>query len=232
MGKFDYLCFTMSTSRTFHSFHLDISTCDSNRICYIVLPERLKDNEKTWLDRMAETLSANMVVVSGLEWETDLTPWKAPGLRAGEFAGKAQAFLDILTGDLMVNVESSLRINKVRRFICGISLSGLFGVWASCRRELFEGVASVSGSFWYDGFTEWLSNHASSAETFYFSLGEKEKDGKNPRLASVEDETRKVMDTLANDGKKVFFEYNEGNHFGPLVERIEKAITNLLSCYA
>ena len=142
----------MSTSRTFHSFHLDISTCDSNRICYIVLPERLKENEKTWLDRMAETLSANMVVVSGLDWETDLTPWKAPGLKAGEFAGKAQAFLDILAGDLVVNVESSLRINKVRRFICGISLSGLFGVWASCRRELFEGVASVSGSFWYDGF--------------------------------------------------------------------------------
>ena len=154
MGKFDYLCLTMSTSRTFHSFHLDISTSDSNRICYIVLPERVKENEKTWLDRMAETLSANMVVVSGLDWETDLTPWKAPGLKAGEFAGKAQAFLDIFAGDLMVNVESSLRINKVRRFICGISLSGLFGVWASCRRELFEGVASVSGSFWYDGFTE------------------------------------------------------------------------------
>ena len=47
-----------------------------------------------------------MVVVSGLDWETDLTPWKAPGLKAGEFAGKAQAFLDILAGDLMVNVES------------------------------------------------------------------------------------------------------------------------------
>jgi hypothetical protein len=33
-------------------------------------------------------------------------------------------------------------------------------------------------------------------------------------------------------GKEVFFEYNEGNHFGPLIERIEKAITNILSPYA
>lgn len=228
MGNFGYLCLYMSTSRIFHSFHLDISTCDSYRICYIILPEKLKEEERSWLDRMAETLSANMVVVSGLDWETDLTPWKAPGLKTGEFAGKAQVFLDILAGDLLVNMESSLRINKVRRFICGVSLSGLFGVWASCRRELFEGVASVSGSFWYDGFTEWLSTHASSAETFYFSIGEKEKDGKNPRLSSVEDETKKVMDTLSNNGKKVFFEYNEGNHFGPLIERIEKAIKAIL----
>jgi hypothetical protein len=36
------------------------------------------------------------------------------------------------------------------------------------------------------------------------------------------------MDTLANNGKKVLFEYNEGNHFGPLIERIEKAIKAIL----
>ena len=78
----------MSTSRIFHSVHLDISTNASNRICYIVLPEKLKESEKEWLDRMADTLSANMVVVSNLDWETDLTPWKAPGLKAGEFAEK------------------------------------------------------------------------------------------------------------------------------------------------
>ena len=219
----------MSISRIFHSFHLDISACDSNRICYIILPEKLKESEKEWLDRMADTLSANMVVVSNLDWETDLTPWKAPGLKTGEFAGKAQSFLDILAADLLVNVESSLKINKVERFFCGVSLSGLFGVWASCRRELFEGVASVSGSFWYDGFTEWMAGHHSTANRFYLSLGEKEKDGKNPRLAAVQEDTDKVIAMLKAAGKEVFFEYNEGNHFGPLIERIEKAITNILS---
>ena len=232
MGKIRYLCIAMSTSRIFHSVHLDISTSDSNRICYIVLPEKLKESEKEWLDRMADTLSANMVVISNLDWETDLTPWKAPGLKAGEFAGKAQSFLDILAADLLVNVESSLRINKVRRFFCGVSLSGLFGVWASCRRELFEGVASVSGSFWFDGFTEWMTGHPSTADLFYFSLGEKEKDSKNPRLASVDEVTKHIYGLLNTVGADVRFEYNEGNHFGPLIERIEKAITNILSCYA
>ena len=111
------------------------------------------------------------------------------------------------------------------------STAGCF-LWASCRRELFEGVASVSGSFWYDGFTEWMAYHPSTANRFYFSLGEKEKDGKNPRLAAVQEETDKVIAMLKAAGKEVFFEYNEGNHFGPLIERIEKAITNILSPYA
>jgi len=126
-------------------------------------------------------------------------------------------------------VESSLRISRPKRFIAGVSLSGLFALWASCRTHLFEGVASVSGSFWYDKFTEWFCTQEYNSSRYYFSLGEKEKDGKNPRLASVEEETAKIMSTLQANEKEVIFEYNEGNHFGPLIERIEKAITNILA---
>ena len=219
----------MSTSRIYHSYHLDISHIESYRICYVILPERLKETEREWLDRMAETYSANMVVISGLDWESDLTPWKAPGLKTGEFAGKAQSFLDILKGDLMVNVESSLRITRPQRFIVGVSLSGLFALWSACKTDLFYGVGSVSGSFWYDGFTQWLPDHRPEAELYYFSVGEKEKDGKNPRLSSVEDCTLQIVGGLKCLGHEVFFEYNEGNHFGPLIERIEKAITHILA---
>ena len=218
----------MSTSRIYHSYHLDISQNGSNRVCYIILPECLKESEREWLDRMAEEHSASMVVISGLDWESELTPWKAPGLKAGEFAGRAQSFLEILKGDIMVNVESSLRISRPKRFIAGVSLSGLFALWASCRTHLFEGVASVSGSFWYDKFTEWFSTQEYNSSKYYFSLGEKEKDGKNLRLAAVEEETAKIMSTLQANEKEVIFEYNEGNHFGPLIERIEKAIINIM----
>ena len=217
----------MSTSRIYHSYNLDISQNGSNRVCYIILPECLKESEREWLDRMAEEHSASMVVISGLDWERELTPWKAPGLKAGEFAGRAQSFLDILKGDIMVNVESSLRISRPKRFIAGVSLSGLFALWASCRAHLFEGVASVSGSFWYDKFTEWFGTQEYSSSRYYFSLGEKEKDGKNKRLASVEEATLEAVDLLKSVGKEVNFEYNEGNHFGPLIERIEKAIKGI-----
>ena len=217
----------MSISRIYHSYHLDIAQSSPHRICYIILPERLKETEREWLDRMAEQHSASMVVISGLDWKSELTPWKAPGLKSGEFAGRAQSFLDILKGDIIVNVESSLRMSRPRRFIAGVSLSGLFALWASCQTHLFHGVASVSGSFWYDGFIEWFTEHRPEAELFYLSLGEKEKESKNPRLASVDSATKSIYGLLNTIGCQITFEYNAGNHFGPLIERIEKAITAL-----
>lgn len=177
---------------------------------------------------MAEKFSASMVVISGMDWENDLTPWKAPGLKSGEFAGRAQAFLDVLKNDIFVNVESSLRINRPRRYIAGVSLSGLFAIWASCKTDLFYGVGSVSGSLWYDNFLEWVTEHRPEAERYYLSLGEKEKDSRNPRLASVDDATKRIYGLFNIVGCEVFFEYNEGNHFGPLIDRIEKAITRIL----
>ena len=220
----------MATSRTYHSLHLDISTSQSERICYIILPERLKEQELPWLDSMAETHNTNFVVISGVNWEEDLTPWKAPGLKGGEFAGKARYFLDMLKTDLFFNLEASMRIVKPERSILGVSLSGLFAVWASLNVPLFSAVGSVSGSLWYDGFLEWMKEHRDTAtERYYFSLGEKEKDGKNKRLSSVEEATLEAVDLLKSVGKEVTFEYNEGNHFGPLIERIEKAIKILFT---
>ena len=215
----------MVTSRTYHALHLDIASYPSDRICYVILPEKLKESEHQWLKSMATRHEGNFVVISGVNWEEDLTPWKAPGLKTGEFSGKAQYFLEMLKGDLFFNLEISLQIKKAERSLVGVSLSGLFAVWASISMPLFSSVSSVSGSFWYDGFLEWMKKNTDTVTgRYYFSLGNKEKDGKNKRLASVEETTLEAVDLLKSVGKEVTFEYNEGNHFGPLIERIEKAI--------
>ena len=165
---------TMATSRTYHSLHLDISSCHSDRICYVILPERLKEKELPWLDSMAEHHQATFVVISCVNWEEDLTPWKAPGLKGGEFAGKAKCFLEMLNADLFFNLEASLRLPKPDRSIVGVSLSGLFAVWASLSMPLFSAVGSVSGSLWYDGFLEWMKENTDTVtERYYFSLGDK-----------------------------------------------------------
>lgn len=219
----------MVTSRTYHALHLDIASYPSDRICYVILPEKLKESEHQWLKSMATRHEGNFVVISGVNWEEDLTPWKAPGLKTGEFSGKAQYFLEMLKGDLFFNLEISLQIKKAERSLVGVSLSGLFAVWASISMPLFSSVGSVSGSFWYDGFLEWMKKNTDTVTgRYYFSLGNKEKDGKNKRLASVEETTFEAVDLLKSVGKEVIFEYNEGNHFGPLIERIEKAINNIM----
>ena len=219
----------MVTSRTYHALHLDIASYPSDRICYVILPEKLKESEHQWLKSMATRHEGNFVVISGVNWEEDLTPWKAPGLKTGEFSGKAQYFLEMLKGDLFFNLEISLQIKKAERSLVGVSLSGLFAVWASLSMPLFSSVGSVSGSLWYDGFLEWMKKNTDTVTgRYYFSLGDKEKDGKNRRLASVEESTLEAVDLLKSVGKEVTFEYNEGNHFGPLIERIEKAINNIM----
>lgn len=218
----------MITSRTYHALHLDIASYTSDRICYVILQEKLKESEHQWLEEIAERHLATFVVISGVNWEEDLTPWKAPGLKGGEFTGKANYFLEMLKGDLFFNLEISLKIRKPRRSLVGVSLSGLFAVWSTGCMPLFEAVGSVSGSLWYDGFLEWMkSQEKFHCERYYFSLGNKEKEGKNKRLASVEEATLEAVDLLKSVGKDVTFEYNEGNHFGPLIERLEKAINGI-----
>ena len=220
----------MSTSRIFHSYHLDISRSEEDRICYIILPEKLKESEKPWLDGIALRCRANMVVISGLDWNRQLTPWKVPPLKGCSFGGEAPAFLESLCSDLFFNVESTLMLRNPRRYLCGVSLSGLFGVWAAARKAVFDGIGSVSGSLWYEGFVDWLAScDRVDCGFFYFSLGEKEKDGRNARLAGVEDRTREVMALLRSRGKTVQLEFNEGNHFGPLIPRMEKAIVAVCS---
>ena len=175
----------MVTSRTYHALHLDIASHSSDRICYVILPEKLKESEHLWLESMADRHETNFVVISGVNWEEDLTPWKAPGLKGGEFGGKARYFLDMLKDDLFFNLEASMRIVNPDRSIVGVSLSGLFAVWASLSMPLFSAVGSVSGSLWYDGFLEWMKEHTDTVtERYYFSLGDKEKDGKNNKIIS------------------------------------------------
>lgn len=229
LAEFSYICTSMVTSRTYHSLHLDIATNGSDKICYIMLPEMLKESEHQWLEQMAERFGSNFIVISGMEWDDDLTPWKAPGLKGGEFGGKAKYLLERLKGDFFA-IENSMQLNRQKRYLIGVSLSGLFAVWGTGVTPLFEAVGSVSGSLWYDGFIDWMKGRQEfHCSRYYFSLGEKEKDGKNKRLASVEEATLEAMDILKSAGKEVHFEYNEGNHFGPLIPRIEKSIQNLFT---
>lgn len=223
-----YLCNSMITSRTYHSLHLDIVTYDSGYITYLLLPERLPEVEILKIQEFSELFQSNVVVVTGMDWESDMTPWKAPGLKDGVFAGQAARFLDKMKEDLFFNLEISLKLKNVKRYIIGVSLSGLFAVWSATRKPLFDGVASISGSFWYDGFTEWLMNQRTFKCTrFHISLGDKEKETKNKRLAAIEEETLKTVEILIEKGLDVSFEMTEGGHFSPIVPLVGRAFQSL-----
>ena len=218
----------MMTSRTYHSLHLDIVSFDSSSIIYVLLPHRLPVEELTAIEELSTRFETNIVAISEMDWNNDMTPWKAPAVKEGEFGGRASQFLDRLKGDIFFNLESSLQIRNPKRYLIGLSLAGLFSVWAGIMKPLFEGVASISGSFWYDGFAEWLLKQEElQCVRFYISMGEKEKETKVKRFVSIEEDTMKVVETLMLKGAEVAFEVTEGGHNSPVVPRIEKSVVSL-----
>ena len=229
LGKNHYLCILMMTSRTYHSLHLDIAACDSNSIIYLLLPQRLSENELASIEEFSARFKSNIVAISGMDWNSDMTPWKAPAVNDGLFGGHATQFLDRLKEDIFFNLENSLKISKPKRYLIGLSLAGLFTVWAGVRKAFFDGVAAISGSFWYDGFAEWLEKQEKlNCVHFHISLGEKEKETKVKRFANIEEDTMKVVETLMAKGAEVTFEMTEGGHNSPIIPRFEKSVVSLL----
>ena len=218
----------MKTSRIYHELNLDIVTTESDDVCYVLLPERMKEADMTWLEEVVQKYPVNIVAISGMKWNDDLTPWKAPALNPKEedFKGRAKNFLSSLLSDLFINTEQSLRLNHPKRHLIGISLSGLFALWASTETNKFNSVASISGSLWFDGFVEWFKEQELLADRYFLSLGDKEVKAKNERLASIGTCTESILQIIQDKSKEVTFVTDEGNHFEFFKERLEKAISS------
>ncbi len=173
-----------------------------------------------------------LVAIEGVDWETDLSPWPAPkAFRGGaDFTGDADTYLKELTESILPAIEAYLSITPDCRILAGYSLAGLFAIYALYRTELFSRVASVSGSLWYDGFSDFININIplKLPERVYYSLGDRESTTKNHRMARVEQCTREAEQRMEGLGVRTIFELNFGNHFADAAERIAKGIRWLL----
>lgn len=219
-------------TRVYHGLEVTQVKADSNRICYIILPEGLKSEGEAFMENAAQKYGCNIAVLSGLDWNRDLSPWEANGVFKKEkpFEGKAREFLRSLERDFFLGIEQSLGVKKAERSLVGISLSGLFAVWAGYNSHCIKNIASISGSLWFDGFADWAEQHAITAEVekVYLSLGEKEKKSKEARIAAVEECTQRVASAIRAQEKEVEFHIlSEVTHFSPVLPRLEMALDNL-----
>lgn len=171
---------------------------------------------------------AALLALTGLDWDA-LPPWPAPPLRPGDapFTGGAAGFLPALTETILPEAERAAGLAPARRFLLGISLSGLFTLWASCMTDRFAACAALSGSFWYDGFTDWLRTHPARVPRVYLGLGRKEKDARHPRLAAIERATDETAAILRGTGVSVTAERFPGGH-RTTPDRLARAVRWLL----
>ena len=200
----------------------------TNKICYMILPEGIKEDLANGLERLAEKYGVSIVVINDVNWNDDLTPWPAEGVfkKAKPFGGRAAEFLDKLTRDIIPETEEHLGIVNPERTLLGVSLSGLFAVWSAFKADAFTNIISISGSLWYDGFVGWMKENAPSPsiKKVCMLLGEKEKNAKEKRMSTVEECTQTASNILKEKScADVVFELVEGTHFSPIMPRLERA---------
>lgn len=223
----------MIQSRQYHGLNLEIAKVKGNRVCYFLLPEGLKPDGIKFLEEAAQKYDASMVVLSGFNWNDALTPWPASGVfkEKKPFGGKAKEFLKALQGEYLRDVEQAFGILKPERYLVGVSLSGLFAIWSLTQTNEFRGVAAISPSLWYDHFVEWLAavNLKVRDIRVHISLGDREKNSKEPRMAAVQSATEDIVGLLTEKGANVDYQLIPGTHFSAVIPRLEMALSSMFS---
>lgn len=177
-----------------------------------------------------------LVAISNLDWNNDMAPWFAPKLnkRDVDCLGKADDYIKLLINKIIPQVEGYIKNSsnmEIEYFaIAGYSLAGLFAVYSAYKTNLFVKIESVSGSFWFPKFVDFVktNNISSNIRKMYFSLGNKESKVRNPILASVKENTIELEKIYNNKGIQTIYEENEGNHFKDATLRMAKGIKWIL----
>lgn len=222
----------MIDSRAYHGLNFVIARNDSDRICYVLLPEGLHEDGMKMVESSSEKYGCNIVLVTGMNWNRDLTPWQAPGVFKSEkpFEGRANDFLKELMQDYFPGIEQSLGMNKPQRYLVGISLSGLFAIWTLFKTDTFKSIGSISGSLWYDNLLSWIESQDLKNDSIkvHLSLGDREKNSKDKRMATVENASLAIAHILGEKGCNVDFNLVPGTHFSPIIPRLEMAFDSIL----
>lgn len=159
-------------------------------------------------------------------WNDELSPWSADAVFKNQpFAGKAENTLDFVTNIFIPELITRYSLpSDIKTVIGGYSLAGLFSLWAAYRTDMFHAVAAVSPSVWFPGWIEFAAEKHILADKVYLSLGNREEKTNNRTMAKVGDNIRLQKKLLDGQGVQSVLEWNEGNHFKNVEERVAKGL--------
>lgn len=207
------------------------SQVKKNRIAYILYP---MDILAEWIEPAAEKYGITIVEITGMDWQNVFSPWPAPGVPKGDpdFKGQSPEFLTLLQTKVIPEIEKALQIDaNVERNLIGVSMSGLFALWQWMECDTFANIASLSGSFWYEGFIDWMKRIKIPQKSGmgFFLLGDQESKSNVKAFDTVGVNTAEILSLLKAAGIKAEFESVPGNHFADPIPRLEKAFNALYS---
>lgn len=216
----------------FHIGSLQIVTIinpDSNRIAYILYPLNVLQE---WIVPAARKYHVSIAVITNIDWDNDLTPWPAPGQPKGnpDFEGKAPEFLKTLTDKVIPEIARRYALPEhIERSLVGVSLSGLFTLWQWPLCGAFRNIATLSGSFWYEGFEQWIfrQSFVGKQGKCYMLLGKEEPHSNTPAYRRVGICTENIVGYMRRHGVDITYNIVPGNHFQHGIERLNKAFDHL-----
>ncbi|MBO6280069.1 MAG: esterase [Bacilli bacterium] len=153
------------------------------------------------------------LVIKVNNWNDDLSPWKMDAVIGKESFGG-------LSDKTLKEVLNICNENKTY-ILGGYSLSALFALWASYNTDRFIAIASSSPSLWFKDFTKYMKENHSYAKYIYLSLGDKEDKTRNEILSSISKKIKEAYECLKPNHQTIL-EFNSGNHFQNVEERVAK----------
>lgn len=175
----------------------------------------------------------NLVAISKLKWDHDMTPWYMPPIskRDAPCTGGADDYLRLMIEEIIPKAEKKIAGTPAWRGIAGYSLGGLFAVYALYQTDIFSRVASMSGSLWFDGIKEYIFSHEMKCkpDCVYFSIGDKESTTNNPILNVVQQNTEEIESFYHAKDIDTTFVLNSGNHFQACNKRTAAGIAWILN---
>ncbi len=171
----------------------------------------------------SEIIFANFGVAN---WNDELSPWSSDAVFKNQpFRGNAENTLNFVKDIFIPELVARYSLpSDIKIVIGGYSLAGLFSLWAAYRTDIFHAVAAVSPSVWFPGWTEFANQKHILSDKVYLSLGNREEKTNNKTMARVGDNIRLQKELLDAQGVHSALEWNEGNHFKNVEERVEKGI--------
>ena len=174
----------------------------------------------------------SLVILSGLDWNRDMSPWAIPliSAHAAPCTGGAGEYLQLLTEEILPAAEEALPGQPLWRGIAGYSLAGLFALWALYQTPVFSRAASMSGSLWFPDFREYALSHPMQRrpDRLYLSLGNKEDKTRNPYMKTVRQNTEALFRFFREQGIPAEFRLHPGGHYQRPAERTAAGIAWLL----
>ena len=172
-----------------------------------------------------------IILIQNINWFYDLTPWPAKTVyeTGPDFGGHAKDHLDFICSTIIPEIESEFGSPEYRG-IMGYSLGGLFSVYSFYETNLFSLCGCLSGSMWYDGFYDGMTQRKPKADTgsIYFSVGKEEQFTEYVRMKITGQVMQKAVALLNSDDYDAFFEYTDGDHFENIPNKVEKAFNWLM----